>query len=77
MCVCVCVCVCVSGEILSCQGSCLHEPKWVWGASIVFSTAIFPLNLEREEERETKIGDGVYNDKALPTQAEVNVTYYL
>ena len=48
----------------------------MWDASIVFSAAIFPLNLEREEERETKIG-GVYNDKALPTLAEVNVTYHL
>lgn len=49
----------------------------MWGASIVFSAAIFSLNFEREEERETKIGAGVYNDKALPTLAEVNVTYHL
>ena len=49
---CVCVCVCLR------RNTVLHELKWVWGASIVFSAAIFSLNLEREEERETKIGDG-------------------
>ena len=34
------------------------------GTSVVFSAAILPLNVEREElERGTKIGAGVFNDE--------------